>query len=286
VGYQVCYDISGNIIIAKRLTDKDLIDTSATTAIQDTQATAPDGGTTYDISSVVPSNVTPCPNAMKSRNTAGAIAGSTTSTTTAVAAGVSDVSADLNNSAGTTNANASGTTDTANKSTGTASAMGTIVDTAGQRKSSRSKGKRTAVPSATKRSSTSSVKQQQPAKKFKGFCDPSETGSSSCVQDNQDDNSEILKNIWSDYAEQIQQYYREVKEDRGSRGFILQQVAGHVNKRARHLFKEELQAGLIDFLNQHIDPALNKEEEEFFREAGYDATSKFAIIAPKTLNPK
>jgi hypothetical protein len=87
--------------------------------------------------------------------------------------------------------------------------------------------------------------------------------------------------IWSGYAEQIQEHFKTIdKGNRKSVGFILQQVAGHINKRARHKYTDDLQAGLIDFLNQFINPKLDDDEVEVLRAKSYKNDSKFQINAP------
>jgi hypothetical protein len=75
-------------------------------------------------------------------------------------------------------------------------------------------------------------------------------------------------------------------DNRKGRCFILQQVAGHVNKRARHYYTDQLRAGLIDFLNQFVTPEFDEEEEEHFRTIGYDIKSKCQIQPPEITAPK
>jgi hypothetical protein len=215
VGYQVFYDIDGDICIARVLTEKDLVETKATATIK-----------------------TPCSDAKKSGKTAGANAGSTPST--AIAA---------KEIAGTTNADAASDV-----------TVGASVDTDRTRKSSRGKSscvvtpsnlpkKKPPVPDGKKRGGASSVKQQQLAKKpkvFQGYDDPFDEKPSSVQgnqddHDNQDDHSEIIQAIWRDYEQQITKHVENLTVDnRKGRCFILQQVAGHVNKRARHNYTDEL----------------------------------------------
>jgi hypothetical protein len=295
MGYQIFYDLTGKPCVVKY-----------PAGIQNTLTTTPNEERACNVNAAV----TPSTDTEKSGKMPGAIAGSATSTKASAGLGAeeivettvdaaSDVPVGTGKSGKMPGAIAGSATSTrASAGLGNKEIEETTVDAAsdvpvgtigtvvanGTRKSTRiitthapSK-KKSTPPKEKKRSSTSSMKQQQPAKRFKGFCNCSKPNP---CDDNQNNNDGVLEKIWSGYAEQIQNYYSNIaKEDRETRGFVLQQVAGHINKRARHQHTDALREGLIDFLNKYIDPKFNEEEEEHLLRVGYDNDDEYKISAP------